>query len=155
MKNLFYLIVNVLFAITSFAQSPDFAGNWKLNSGKSKLGVEFSVAPLEIIISQSDNELKVEKHSNFNGQEFITKDSFTLDGKESINPGIQDTQKKSTATWSEDKLSLKIISKMSSSEMGEISITEIFKMTENNMVIELSASSSYGELTETEVYDKQ
>ena len=38
---------------------------------------------------------------------------------------------------------------------GEMTITETYKMNGANLVIESSASSSYGDLSETMVYDKK
>jgi hypothetical protein len=82
------------------------------------------------------------------------KDKFTLDGKECINRGWQDTQKKSTAVWSEDKKSLKIITKFPLND-GEMVITEVYKMDGENMIIESGSSSSFGDISETMVYDKK
>lgn len=113
------------------------------------------MAPKEIIILQDGINLNVEKHSSFQDQDFITKDKLTLDGKECINPGWQDTQKKSTAVWSDDKKSLKIISRFPMNDGGEMKITEIYKMDGTNMVIESSTTSSFGDMAETMAYDKQ
>lgn len=155
MKKTSFLLTAFLISATVSAQGLDFSGTWKLNTSKSKLGVEFSMAPKEIIIAQKDNDLNVEKHSSFQDQEFTTNDKFTLDGKECINQGWQDSQKKSTAVWSEDKKSLKITSKLSIGDGGEMTIVEVYKMDGSNMVLESSSTSSYGELIETMVYDKQ
>ncbi|MCJ7449092.1 MAG: hypothetical protein MUO72_15530 [Bacteroidales bacterium] len=155
MKKTSFILTAFLISATVSAQGLDFSGTWKLNTSKSKLGAEFSMAPKEIIIAQKGNDFSVEKHSSFQDQEFTTNDKFTLDGKECLNQGWQDSQKKSTAVWSEDKKSLKIISKMSIGDGGEMTITEVYKMDGGNMVIESSSSSSFGEMTETMVYDKQ
>jgi hypothetical protein len=155
MKKISILFTAFLVSATVSAQGLDFSGTWKLNTTKSKLGAEFSMAPKEILIAQKDIDFNVEKHSSFQDQEFTIKDKFTLDGKECLNQGWQDSQKKSTAVWSEDKKSLKIISKMSIGDGGEMTITEVYKMDGGNMVIESSSSSSFGEMTETMVYDKQ
>jgi len=146
-----------LFVISSLAnsQSLNFSGTWKLNNSLSKLNAEFSFAPNEIIIDQKGNDLKVERHSSFNGEDFTINDKFTMDGKECINTGWQDSEKKSTAVWSDDKSSLKISTKLTMGDGNEMSITEIFKMDKKNMVIETSASSSYGDMAETMVYYKQ
>ncbi len=155
MKKTLTILTAILFSAGAFSQVPDFSGTWKLNNEKSKLNAEFSFAPKSIIITQSGNDMTVEKHSSFQDQEYTTTDKLTLDGKECINPGFQDTQKKSTAVWSEDKTSLKIVSKMNIGDGGEMTITEIYKMDGSNLVIGSNASSSYGELAETMVYDKQ
>jgi hypothetical protein len=97
----------------------------------------------------------VEKHSSFQSQDFTTKDKLTLDGKECINPGWQDTKKKSTAVWAEDKKSLKIISKIPMNDGGEMVITEVYKIDGSTITIETAATSSFGDMSETMVYDKQ
>jgi len=81
-------------------------------------------------------------------------DKFTLDGKECVNKGFMDTQKKSNAAWSEDKKSLKITSKIVTDDGNEINITEILKLDGGNLVVESSSSSSWGDVAETHVYDK-
>jgi hypothetical protein len=154
MKKITFLLAAFLVSIMANAQGPDFNGTWKLNSSKSKLNADFSMAPKSIIIVQKGNDLQVEKHSSFQDQEFVTTDKLTLDGKECMNKGFQDTQKKSTAIWSDDKKSLKIVSKFSIGDGGEMTITEVYKMDGANFVIESASSSSFGEMAETMVYDK-
>jgi hypothetical protein len=155
MKRISILIAAIMITALVNSQNLNFTGTWKLNSSLSKLNAEFSFAPNEIIIDQKGNDMKVEKHSSFNGEDFTINDKFTLDGKECINIGWQDSEKKSTAVWSDDKISLKISTKLIMGDGGEMSITETFKMDGKNMVIETFASSSYGDMTETMVYDKQ
>lgn len=148
------IAISMLLTIVS-AQNLNFSGNWKLNTSLSKLNAEYSFAPSEIIITQNGNEFKVEKHASFQGEDFIIDDKYTLDGKECVNVGFQDTQKKSTANWSEDKKSLTITSKLIMGDGGEMTITEIYKIDGKNFVLSSKASSSYGEYEETMVYDKQ
>ncbi len=153
MKKTFFLLAAILFSVVVSAQI-DLSGTWKLNTSKSKLGDQFSMAPKEIIVVHKGNDLSVEKHSEFQGQEFSSTDKFTLDGKECTNVGFMDTEKKSTVVWADDKKSLKITSKIPM--QGEtMTITEVFKKDGANMVIESKASSSYGDLEETQVYDKK
>jgi hypothetical protein len=154
MKKSLFLFAALFFSTAIMAQGPDFSGSWKLNGEKSKLNAEFSFAPKEIIITQAGNDMTVEKHSSFQDQEFVTNDKLTLDGKECTNPGFQDTQKKSTCNWSDDKASLKIISKIPIGD-GDMTITEVYKMDAGSMIIESMASSSYGDMNETMVYEKK
>jgi len=154
MKKILFLFAAFIFSTAIMAQGPDFSGSWKLNGEKSKLNAEFSFAPKEIIITQAGNEMTVEKHSSFQDQEFVTNDKLTLDGKECTNPGFQDTQKKSTCNWSDDKASLKIISKIPIGD-GDMTITEVYKKDGANMVIESMASSSFGDMNETMIYEKK
>ena len=155
MKKIKFLIAALLITSVATAQAVNFSGSWKLNTSKSKLGEQFSMAPKEIILKQAANELNVEKHSSFQDQEFTTADKFTLDGKECINPGWQDSQKKTTVVWADDKKSLKCTTKFPMNDGGEMIIIEVYKMDGSTMIIKSSASSSYGDMAETMVYDKQ
>lgn len=154
MKKTFILLSVLLVGFVFAANAVDLSGKWKLNASKSKLGEQFSMAPKEIVTVQSGNDLSVEKKSAFQDQEFTSTEKYTLDGKECTNAGFGDSQRKSTAVWSDDKSSLKITSKMSFGE-NEMTITEVYKLTDGNLVIESSTSSSFGENKETQVYDKQ
>jgi len=154
MKKFKFLLAILLISSVATAQVVNFSGSWKLNSSKSTLGTEFSFAPKTITLVQKDNDLNVEKISTFDYQDYTTNDKFTLDGKECINPGWQDYQKKSTAVWSDDKKSLIITSKIST-DSDDIIIKETYKMEGNNMVIESSLSSYNGEMSETIFFDKQ
>ena len=155
MKKTFFFFVLLLISGIVSAQGIDFSGNWKLNTSKSKLNDQFSMAPKESIIAQKDNDFNIEKHSSFQNQDFTINDKFTLDGKECVNPGWQGSQKKSTVAWSDDKTSLKITSKLPIGDSGEMTIVEVYKMDGNSLVVETSASSSYGDVAETQVFDKQ
>jgi len=154
MKKSIILLSALLVAMVFTASAADFSGNWKLNKSKSKLGEQFSMAPSILIAAQSGNDFNLEKHISFQDQEMTTKEKYTLDGKESINPGFQDSQKKSTAVWSGDKNSLTITSKI---PMGDNDMTtvEVYKIVDGNLVIDSKMSSSFGENNETMVFDKQ
>jgi len=155
MKKTVLFFAALLISVIVSAQGVDFSGKWKLNSSKSKLNDQFSMAPKDIIVEQTGNDLNLEKHSSFQDQDFTTKDKITLDGKECINTGWQDSKKKSVAVWSDDKTSLKITSKIPMNDDNEMTIIEVYKMDGSNLIIESSASSSFGDLAETMFYDKQ
>jgi len=154
MKKSIILLSALLVAMVFTASAADFSGNWKLNKSKSKLGEQFSMAPSILIAAQSGNDFNLEKHISFQDQEMTTKEKYTLDGKESVNPGFQDSQKKSTAVWSGDKNSLTITSKV---PMGDNDMTtiEVYKIVDGNLVIDSKMSSSFGENNETMVFEKQ
>lgn len=154
MKKAFFLISAMIIMMAASAQT-DFSGSWKLNGSKSKLGDQFSMAPKEMIIVQSGNEMTIEKHSEFQGQEFTSKDKLTLDGKECVNDAMMDTKKKSTAVWDDAKKTLKIVSKIPMQDGGEFAITEVYKLDAGCFVCEMSATSSFGDMAETQVYDKK
>jgi hypothetical protein len=154
MKKIAFISCLIMLSVIANSQTLDFTGTWKLNNALSTLNAEFSFAPKEIIIDQKGNEMKVERHSSYQGEDFTINDKFTLDGKECINVGWQDSEKKSTAVWADDKKSLKISTKLTMGDGNEMSITELFRIDKQNMVIETNASSSYGDMSETMVYDK-
>jgi hypothetical protein len=154
MKKITFLLVAFMVSTLVNGQGIDLSGKWKLNESKSKLNAEFSMAPTVVIITQNGNDLVAEKHSNFQGQEFVSNDKLTLDGQECKNVGFMDSEKKSTAVWSDDKSSLKIISKISMGDGGEMVITEVYKLDGGSLVIDSSSSSSFGDMAETMVFDK-
>ncbi len=155
MKKILYLFALVLISSSAFGRAADFSGTWKINREKSQLGAEFSMAPNEIIIEQEKKSITVERHSSFQGEDFTFKDSFTLDGQECENPGWMETVKKSTAVWSDGKKVLTITTKIPMQDGGDMTIIEVYKMDGENLSIETSASSSYGDMTEVFVFDKQ
>lgn len=155
MKKIKFLLAALMITSVATAQVVNFSGNWKLNTSKSKLSDQFTMAPKEIILIQNGNDLSSERHVSFQDQDMTLKDKFTLDGKECTNPGWQDTQKKSTAVWSDDNKSLKITSKIPMNDGSEMVINEVYKMDGDNLVIESNSSSSYGDRSETMVFDKQ
>ena len=152
MKKIIFLFIAVFFATVTFAQT-DFSGTWSLNTSKSKLG-ERSFAPKSMVIVQKANEMSVESHSEFQGEERVRNNKYTLDGKECKNPGFRDSEVKSTAVWSGDKKSLTITSKVQM-QNGDMTMKAIYKMDGKNLVVESSSSSSYGDRSETQVFDKK
>ncbi|MFO7370656.1 MAG: hypothetical protein R6X09_10335 [Bacteroidales bacterium] len=154
MKKTVIILASLMISALVGAQGIDFSGNWKLNSSKSKLNAEFSMAPKSINIARDGNTLSVVKHSEFQGQEMVSTDKLTLDGKECTNPGFMDSEKKSTAVWADDKKSLKVVSKIAMGDGNEMVITEIYKLDGGSLVIDSSSSSSFGDMAETMVYDK-
>ncbi len=153
MKKSFLLFIAITVSVIVSAQV-DFSGSWKLNESKSTLGEQFSMAPKEIIIVQKGNDLSVETHSEWQGQEFSQTNKYTMDGKECVNAGFMDTEVKSTLNWSDDKKSLKMVSKIPF--QGEtMTITNVYKKDGSNFVVEMKSSSSYGDMEEIQVYDKK
>lgn len=152
MKKLILLLSAVFFSTILFAQT-DFSGTWTLNSSKSKLG-ERSFAPKSVVIAQKGNDFSLESHNEWQGEERVRNSKYTLDGKECINPGFRDSEIKSNAVWSGDKKSLTITSKFEM-QNGEMTMKAVYKMDGKNLVIESSSSSSFGDRSETQVFDKK
>lgn len=152
-KNASFLIL-FFFTISAFSAVSNFSGTWKLNKSKSTLNSEFSMAPTQIVISQAETTFDVTRHSNFQGQDYTMTDKFTLDGKECINPGWMDTEKKSTVNCSEDGKILTIKHKIPMQDGGEMTISEIYQFVEGGLKVTVAASSSFGDLNETYIFEK-
>jgi hypothetical protein len=86
-------------------------------------------------IKQEGNTMSIEKTTRRqSGEENISTENYTLDGKECENPTFGDRTKKSTVAWSEDKKGLIITSKMVFERDGqqmEINTTEIFTLSQD------------------------
>lgn len=154
MKKLVVVIVMAVATLAASAQ-PNFSGNWKLNTSKSKLNDQWSMAPKSIDINQSGNQLGVDKHVSFQDNDLTISDKFTLDGKECINQGWGDREKKSTVKWSDNNKSLIINTTISMRDGGTMTTRETYSMDGDALVLDSHASSSYGELEERMVYEKQ
>lgn len=154
MKKFLTVATLLLLAFLVNAQT-NFSGKWKLNKEKSTLNTEFSMAPSEIVVVQNGNEISLEKHASFQGESFIMKEKYTLDGKECVNAGMMDSQKKSVAKFSDDKKVLTIESKIPMQDGAEIAIKEIFTLVDGALVLESSSKSSWGDMNEKMAFDKQ
>jgi hypothetical protein len=154
MKKCFFFLAVAFLSLVSNAQV-NFSGTWTLNSGESTLNADFTMAPGEMIIEQKGNDLNIEKHSTFQGEAFTTIDKLTLDGKECLNQGMMDIEKKSTALWSDDKSSVKVSSKLNIGDGGEMTITELYKMVGSSLILESASSSSFGDMNEKMVFSKK
>jgi hypothetical protein len=152
MKKTALILAAVLVSSLTFAQT-DLSGSWTLNASKSQLG-ERTFAPKELVLVQKDNNLSIESHTAFQEQEMTTTDKLTLDGKECTNAGFMDTQKKSIATWSDDKTTLKVVSKIAFQDQT-IATTESYKLNAGTLVVESSMNAPFGETKETRIYDKK
>ena len=139
---------------TLLAQNSDFSGKWKLNTSRSQLNQEFSMAPKQLNVEQKENMLNLERFVEFQGQSMTISDKFTLDGNECVNEGFQGSKKKSVVSWSDDKKSLIIKTKFPMQDGGEISITETLKLDGGSLTMVSNVSSDWGDMSETHVFDK-
>jgi hypothetical protein len=154
MKTVFYLFFLTLISFSTMAQV-DLSGTWNLDKSKSTLNGEFSMAPEQLILTQTTEQLTVEKHASFNGQSFTFTDKFALDSTVSVNPVWENFKKKSTIAWSDDKNILTVSTKIPMQGGGEMSITETYHLADSCLKITTSASSSFGDLNETYLFNKQ
>ena len=152
MKHLSIFLVAILFSSVALAQT-NFSGTWVLNPTKSKLG-ERTFAPKTVVIVQEGNNLTIDRTVAFGDQESTLKDKLTLDGKECTNIGMMEMEKKSIVTSTDGKKTLKIDSKVQREE-NILSTTEILKIVDGCLIIESSMNSSFGEIKETQAFDKK
>lgn len=158
MNNMKTLILSITFLIACtiiYGQGKvDFSGKWKINKSKSTLNEQYSSAPKTLSIIQEDNSMSIERVSERRGQEYTATDKYTLDGKESRNPGFRNSVSVSTANWSPDGKSLRIFSKIST-DNGEMTMDRNLKMDGENLIIDFTINGPWGESKETWVFDKQ
>lgn len=155
MKKVVFIFLAVAFSAVASGQIINLSGNWSINVTKSTLNEQFSLAPKVCNISQTDNELIVEKKLDFMGQETIITEKFNLDGTESTNPGFMESVKKSKVVISDDKKLITISSDITTSDMGTIKLTEKYSIDNENLIYQSTSSSpSFGEMLETAVYNK-
>lgn len=151
-----FTLLLVVFGLNAAAQAePDLSGNWALNRTASTMADLFSLAPAQIKIVQKGNDLVVERQATFQDRKFTNTDKFTLDGKECINPGWSDSEKRSTAVWSAGKASLIITTKISLGDNGDETVVETYRLKNRQLIIETKGSSVFGETAETLVFDKK
>ena len=155
MKNITFVIALAILSSTAFGQKVNFTGNWKLNSQKSEMGDQFSLAPNSMVVKHSKKLLEVEKNSEMQGEAYTTNDSFTLDGEECENPAWMEAVKKSKALLDKKSKVLTITSSIPWQDGSEIVIIEKYSMDGDNLVLESNASSSMGDLAERFVFDKE
>jgi len=155
------MVLSLLLSAATYAQSANFSGSWAYNESKSKLGEGgFRMISQKLTITQNENSFTLER--SFTGQdgtERKSNETYTLDGKESVNP-VFNTSKKSIATWSSDKKSLTVASVMVLEMNGdkmEIKTTEIYSLNDTDKSLSLNShsTSSMGDRTATLVYDKK
>ncbi len=147
--------------ILTAEEKTDFTGTWKFNESRSELAEgRFRGAASQLTVSQNENELMIEKrYIRSSGEEFSSTEKLSLDGNECINIVFGDNEKKSTATWAEEKKRLTINSIMEFEREGEpftITITEAWSLSDDgkSLIIDYTSVSPRGERKNKFVYDK-
>jgi hypothetical protein len=155
MKKSFMIVALMLLASAALAQKVNFTGEWKLNEGKSTLGKEFSMAPAFITVTHTRKTLDLKTTNVWNGQQVVNESHFTLNGKETENVGFGETPTNSTAEANKKTRTLKVFTRGSSEGIGDWTSTQILSMQDGQLVIDFTAASDMGEITESYVFDKQ
>jgi hypothetical protein len=166
-KRMFYLKSSLIITLSLmisgllFGQgAANFSGSWSFNESKSNMGEGFRMFSQKLTITQDEKSFKLERSfTGQDGEERKTTETYTLDGKESVNP-VFNTSKKSTANLAADKKSLTVSSVMvfeMNGEKNEIKTLEVYKLSDGDktLSIDSQSTSSMGERKATLVYDKK
>jgi hypothetical protein len=155
-----FLTIAGLIISSCLSAQVNFSGNWAFNESKSNVGEGGArMVSRKIVIDQTGNTFTIEKYyTTRQGEERKMSETYSLDGKESIN-NIYNTEKKSTASWSDDKRALTVTSHLvfdMNGQQSEIKSTEIYSLSDGNTVLTINSqsSSSMGERKLLLVYDK-
>jgi hypothetical protein len=140
----------------------NFSGTWILNEQKSELG-EYGrmMASNKLVILQKGKKMSMERFGAApSGEEYSYTENYTLDGKECIIPLFEQSKKTATAVLSKDKkeLTIKALMELSFEENNmKINTVEVFNLQDGGkaLIIKETASSDYGDMTVTIVYDLQ
>ena len=149
----------LLSSFISFTDRANFAGEWKLNEGKSELG-EFGgrFAARSIKIEQKEDAITISKTApGFNGEEITTTETLKFDGKESETTVFGSSKKKSTLKWSDDSQSFVInysIMFERNGQTSEFKGTETWSLKDGALSLITVSSSPRGENTTKAVYNK-
>jgi len=154
MKNFVFIIALAFLSATAFGQKVNFSGDWTLNEDESELGYEFSLAPKSMTLEHTKKIFDQTTVSEWDGQEYETKNHYTLDGEVCENPGLEGTVTKSTAVYDKKAKNLKIVTDGEVQGMG-YTLTQVFSMKDDALIVESEAASDMGEMVETFVYDKK
>ena len=141
------------------AGKANFAGTWAMNAEKSTMppagggggGGGQRMGGGNFTVTQEAN-LLTQSRTGQDGTVRVTK--YTLDGKESVNT-TQGGESKSTATWSADGKSLKIVTKATFNGTERTS-TAVWSLTDaKTLSIASTRQGQDGEVKTTMVYDKK
>jgi hypothetical protein len=162
LKSGLFFTLSMMISVVLYGQgAANFSGSWSFNESKSNMGEGgFRMISQKLTIVQDEMSFKLERtFTGQDGEERKMAETYTLDGKESVNP-VFNTSKKSTATWAADKKSLTVSSVMvfeMNGEKNEIKTIEIYKLADGDKTLSIDSrsASSMGERIATMVYDKK
>ena len=150
-----FLLIAVSISFTGFAKNPEFSGNWKLKKEESALNAEFFFAPLKMVVTQEANSLTAVSTSEWEGEEYSYTSTYSLDGKESVNKGVDGSDTKSVATWSDDGKSLSVVTDLLGMDGSDIKVQSTYRTEKNLLKIDILVKGGQGDgATETWAYDK-
>lgn len=162
-RNLAYSAI-LMFLCTAFNTIPatNFSGTWKLNEGKSELGQFGSrSAASKLVVTQQDNGVSIERTSTgFTGEEVVTTETLTNDGKESESTVFGNSTKTSSLKWNAGNTAFTVTFKINLNMNGQafdMTGTESWALSADGKTLTLTnkLETPNGEMTTEAVYDKQ
>jgi len=162
------LVASSLFALPLAGQAPDFSGHWKLNpeqsdappaqgggaGGGQRGGRGMGMMPTELNVRQTKDQLTIDQQMGNQDRRLV----YNLDGKESRNPGMRDSEMVSHAHF--DGRSLTIEGSMTfegPNGTRKIDSREVRTLSEDGktMTVVITTKTPRGEMTRKLVYDRQ
>ena len=154
-------------ALAQGDKKPDFSGTWKVNTEKSDPmgggggaaagGASAGLSPRPMgptTITQSATELIISTSMGDQTRKF----TYSLDGKETTNPGMRGGETKSKAHWDGNSLVIENTGTMKGPN-GDVTVTskEVHTLSEDGktMTVVTTRTTPNGEQTTKRVYDKQ
>ena len=161
-KTIFALLIPavVLFSFTTVVDRVNFSGDWKLDESKSDLGEFGGRVARSIKADQKDNAITIARTTpGFNGGDPVTTTvTLTYDGKVTESEGFGGSKRKSTASWSDDGLTLTVnttITLERDGQASEFKSTETWTLTKDGLLSVVTHSNSpRGESTTKAIYKK-
>ena len=139
----------------------DLKGEWIYNQQKStQQQGNFRISPLKLKITPETNGIAIERTTaGFNGGEnMVSTDHLTFDGKEAESTVYGMMKKKSTAIWSADGKQLTVNASIMFDRNGtqtEFKSTEVFSISDDGKALTINYSTaSFAAMEGTFVYDK-
>jgi ankyrin repeat protein len=158
------IILILLTSSTLRAQTPtNFSGKWALDKTKSKLDQASSFMEGDEILEITQNSASITFVKTLiqkGSDDFISTETYMLDGKETIVKDDMGTTKK-TVKWSDDKKILTITTIMtiiSNSVSKDFLVADSYKLSDNGLTLTIQSYSknlATGERTDNFVYNKK
>jgi hypothetical protein len=160
---LFCLVASIfmLSSAVTLAQKTNYAGSWTMNEVKSPTPENgFRMGAIKFTATQDDQKLILDRtYKGQDGEDMVSKEVYTMDGKVSENTFFQTMKRKSTVAWSADGKILTINSVTfidRDGETMEMKSTEVLKLSSNGaeLTVESTLNTPNGDMKSTIVYDK-
>jgi len=141
------------------AEKTDFSGTWKLDESKTDFGEGRHFAAHQLVVTQHENELAVERSSTGrNGREFKFTSDYKLDGQQH-DQEMGNRTAKVTAEWQNEGKAVQINTDMKFERNGEtfeFHTLESWSLSDNGntLTIDLKTNSQRGESHQKLVYTK-